>query len=358
MEDKEKATKWPLVGNSHIIDFLSKSIRKDKVSGAYIFSGPEDLGKTTVAFHFVKNLLCQHKDKDGSFCGNCSSCRQFTSDKIKEEGAQDELNIAHSDFHLIKTEKDHRPGGTSKKNISIGQVREFISTLGMTSFLNSYKVGIIKNAEFLSNEAANALLKTLEEPRSKVVIILIANDAEMLPSTIVSRSQVLKFSLVNIDIIYNYLIEQKGASRSMAKNLSRLCLGRPALAVKFLEDKEFFEDYKEKINLSFGLFKDDINKRLEAVDKLLGGGERQEPAKSAYKIIDIWQGLIRDVLLLQLGHNNLIQFEIANEELLKVKNKLTSRKIIELSGYLNSAREYVRANVNPKLALENVIINM
>ena len=354
---------WPLVGNSHIIDFLSKSIVNDKIVGSYIFFGLQDLGKTTVANYFAKSLLCQSKAKFRkgdivSPCGQCISCQTFARAKKNSSGSgageEDRFEAIHGDFHLLEKGRD-------KKNISIEQVREFIKDLNLSSFLGSYKVGMIKEADSLSLGAANALLKTLEEPKEKVVIILIAANLESIPATIISRSQVLNFYPVKTDIIYNYLLREHKVSRSLAKNLSKICLGRPALAVKFLKDKDFYKDYTDKVNIFLDFSGQDINERLAGIEKIIrGGASGQEYNKTALKALEIWQGLVRDLLLLDLGHKDLIQHHIVAEELAKQRGKfgLGANGLLRIIRSLEEGKEYLKANVNPKLVLENIAVNI
>ncbi|MEA3398597.1 MAG: AAA family ATPase [Patescibacteria group bacterium] len=344
---------WPLIGNKQITDFFERCIAFDKVSGTYIFNGPDNLGKTTVARHFAQSLLCKNKKiKTGNLpCGACPSCAQFKSINFKNNSLDIDPLDVHGDFHLVKKAKD-------KKNISISQIRELIKTLNMSSFLGSYKVGIIKHAETLSLEAANALLKTLEEPKTDVLIILITHDLSLLPKTIVSRSKVLQFLPVKFDIIYDYLIKDCRASRSEAKNYSRLCLGRPALAKKFLENKNFFEEYDNKIKIFFNFFLKDANYRLGAIEGLIKQkSNSQEQVIFALRTIEIWQGLIRDWLLLKYGLDNLIQHQIAEAELKQIKNKFSVAVLIKLNKILLQARDYLQANVNPKLALEKIALS-
>lgn len=330
---------WPLIGNEHIVEFLSGSIVNGKVSGSYIFCGPDNLGKTTVANYFAKSLVCTGGKKNISPCGECPACQQV------EKGI-------YGDINLIKKEKD-------KKNISIEQIREIIKTLGLSSFLNSYKIGIIKQAETLTIEALNALLKTLEEPKAKVVIILITSNIEALPATIVSRSQILKFHQVKPDIIYDYLIKSHKASRSEAKNFSRLCLGRPALAVKFLEDKDFYENYKSQAEAFLKSSICDINGRFAAIEEVIGKEPRgQESVKLAMRTIEVWQGLVRDLMLLEWGEGDLIQHHIYEDKLSDIKTKFTPVRLANFMRTLDEAKEYLRANVNPKLVLENIAINL
>ncbi|MBI4812397.1 AAA family ATPase [Candidatus Falkowbacteria bacterium] len=354
MKEEKSGYGWPLVGNGHIVSFLSKSIISKTIAGAYIFCGPNNLGKSTLARYFSQVLLCQARDRKSAVaCNNCPSCRRFksTGDNNAEEDKSGSLTNTHSDLHVVKKEKD-------KKNISIEQVREFIRKLSMSSFLNSYKIGVINEAHTLSIEAANALLKTLEEPKSDVVIILITSDADVLPSTIISRSQILNFHPVKPDIIYDYLVKEHKAPRSAAKNFSRASLGRPALAVKFLEDKAFYDDYHKivKVFLSFG--GSDINKHFNLIEELAGKkAAGRENAKTAEEIMEIWQGLVRDMLLLNYSRNDLIQHHLVEKELEKLKIKFSAKSLVELSEKLRLGLDYLKANVGAKAVLENIVIN-
>ncbi|MDD5528121.1 MAG: DNA polymerase III subunit delta' [Patescibacteria group bacterium] len=340
---------WPLAGNRPITDFLEKSLANGKVAHTYIFLGPKDLGKTAAAVFFAKCLLCQ-KQKIGVFslaCGACPSCRQMQNNP----GADNGFETLHGDFHLLKKEAE-------KKNISIEQVREFIRILEMSSFMNSYKVGIIKEADDLSESAANALLKTLEEPRPKVVIILTAARLEKIPATIVSRSQVLNFLPVSNAVIYDYLINDLACPRVQAKNISRLSAGRPALAAKFFEDQEFYQSYLSKTETFLHFFKENLNERLSAVDKIAGGKEEENKVEAALDVLNVWQGLLRDLLLLNANNGDLIQHEPLRAMMDGLKNKLNGSRLLELNGLLRRGEKYLRANVNPKLVLENIAINI
>ena len=160
-----KNTKWPLVANTQISEYLRKSILNNRIGGTYIFAGPDNLGKTTVAKFFAQIMLCQNSDKaskDPMPCGACVSCRKLALKNDNVESGQASLSEIHGDFHIINKEKD-------KKNIAISQIRDFIGILNLSSFGGNYKLGLIKHAESLSDNAANALLKTLEEPKDKTI---------------------------------------------------------------------------------------------------------------------------------------------------------------------------------------------
>ncbi|HTW96856.1 MAG TPA: AAA family ATPase [Candidatus Methylomirabilis sp.] len=339
---------WPLAGNRPLTDFLEKSVAGGKVAHSYIFLGPRDLGKTAAAVFFAAALLCQ-KQKPGIFsfpCGTCASCREL-SNRSTEAGGWE---IAHGDFHLLKKEPD-------KKNISIEQVREFIRILEMSSFLNSYKVGIIKEADELSESAANALLKTLEEPRPKVVIILTATREEKIPATIVSRSQVLRFQPVSASVIYDYLVDVCRCPRTQAKEISRLGLGRPALAKKFFDDQEFYQNYLRQAGAFLDFFRKNLNERVALVDEIMAGAD-EEKTETALKVLNIWQGLARDLLLLSANNGDLIQHEPLRDKLRNLPSAVTADVCLKIVAALKNGEKFIQANVNPKLVLENIAINV
>ena len=344
---------WPILGNGHIVDYLSKILTKDSIGGSYIFVGPDNLGKSTIANYFAYSLLCEKRGQSKELpCGRCASCRQHQNHAGDKTKGEDGLASIHADYYFVKREKD-------KKNVTIEQIRALIHALNMSSFLNSYKVGIIKQAETMNLNAANALLKTLEEPKNKVVIILITNNLDALPQTIVSRSQVLHFYPVKNDIIYQYLIAEHKASRSQAKNLSRLALGRPALAVKLFQDEESYERYRERLGALIKLLGEDVNGRFALLEEILDTKMKGQIAvKSAKKIIEIWLSLARDLILIKEGAKDLTRNEIELEKLENIKDRFSLQTLLRLVANLKSAEVYLQANVNPKSVLENVAIQI
>lgn len=351
MEKIKFKSNWPLVGNQPVIEFLGKSLENKNIANTYIFTGPDNLGKTTAANYFAQSLLCLKEGKTP--CNNCRSCQGFLRARESKENNEQVNNlIIHSDFHLLKPDKD-------KKNISVAQVRDLIKMLSLSSFLNSYKIGIIKHADRLSQEAANALLKTLEEPKPKTTIILITQNIASLPLTVVSRGQIIDFQPVNLDIIYDYLIDNYSASRSQAKLFSRICLGRPALAVKFFEEKDFFNFYQEKINIFLSFLSQDINERLQSlngiIDKKIIG---PRAVALANKIIEIWQGVARDWLLIKNGQNDLTRYQSKQNDLVFNEKQLIGLDTNKIISLLYAAQKDLKANVNPNLVLENIAINI
>ncbi len=339
-----KRKNWPLSGNDYICDFLEKSISFGRLAHTYVLLGQKDIGKFQAAVCFAKILLCQGRAKEeASPCGKCRSCRSF-------QESPDVSDIVHGDFHMIKRDE-------GRKNISIEDVREFIRLLSLSSFFGSYKVGIIKDADELSLDAANALLKTLEEPKEKVIVILTASRLENLPATIVSRSQVLRFGQVDTASIYDYLVSDLSCDRDSAKIASRLSLGRPALAVRFTQEKDFAESYMNKASVFLDFFSADINSRLSSVASLLDKDD-DDKADRAATIISIWQGAARDILLMASNNGNVIQHEEKRVEIMSAASLGGASGVLKIFKLLQEGEERLRANVNPKLVLESIAINI
>ncbi|HQC49750.1 MAG: AAA family ATPase [Patescibacteria group bacterium] len=328
---------WPKIGNEKNVEFLNRVVLSKKPAQTYIFLGPDDLGKSTIALAFARNLMAEALEgKDG-------------------------LN---SDLHILEAEAE-------KKSISIEQTRELIKALSLSSFLDSYKIGIIKEADSLTTEAQNALLKTLEEPREKVILILIAENEEALLPTILSRAQKLYFQPVKAETIYDFLISEYQAQRSLAKDLANLSLGRPLKAVRFLENADLYANYLEKATLFLTLFPLGINSRLEVLDKIFIDKTYSATAtKGAQEILSMVEGLLRDLLLIhfnqpeKIQHSALkIELDTATKEIEKIIGPEKEQDnftlfILERFKLSAMAREYISANVNPRLVLEQLIINL
>ena len=324
---------WPKIGNEKAIAFLTSVLDNSSPASTYIFNGRGNLGKSTIALAFARNLQ--------------------NLPKVKAE----ESETLNSDLHILER-------GPEEKSISIEVVREFIKTLSLGSFSNSYKIGIIKEASYLSEEAKSALLKTLEEPRSKVIIILLVDDISDLPATIISRAQVLYFEPVSSEVVYDYLIDNYGTNRSQAKDLANLCLGRPLEAIAYLENPDKYKNYlgKAELWLDFCLAKN-VNNRLEILDNLFKDKTWSKEARdSAESLIFLGEGLARDLMLLVLDQANLMQHIALSDKLITLKTNFNNsdEAIIKALNWLKllaQAREYLGGNVNPRLVLEQVAIN-
>lgn len=337
---------WGIVGHQNVVDFLKASIRNDKVSHAYLFSGQAGLGKKKITRNFIGALLCPNQ-VDGRPCDKCVNCEQL------------EKNI-HPDVIWVQRLRDEK-SEKLKKNISIEQVREIKRRLMMGSFLNSYKVAVISEAELLSIGASNALLKLLEEPAEKVILFLLTKYPDYLPQTIFSRCQQIKLELVSRRLIYDYLIDL-GSGRALADELSYLANGCPGTAISYYRDIESWKDYQSKVKDFINLVDlNNLNKLKTAAE--LAGAEKDLIGRIKYlsEILDIWSLVIRDIILLKNSRRE-VPAGLTNYWLLnQLKNaKLYNKNSLVLVDWLKkieATKKMFNQNINPQLAIESLLLS-
>ncbi len=336
MAENKKLTRfnWPIVGHKNIVELLGRSIANNKLVQAYLFYGPEHIGKTAVVKELVASLICEENGLESRLpCRNCVACEQFAK------------NI-YPDIFWIEKEAD-------KKNISIEQTRELQGRLAKTSFLNSYKIAIINRAEDLSEEAADSLLKTLEEPTPKSIIILISSKLTSLPATVVSRCQSLRFSPVAQDEIFHHLIKL-GASRQLADNLAHLANGRVGLAIDYFQNQELFDAHQTKVKGFLKLIEADLVTRFKLVSDLVPTkGSSVENLPTIFDLLEVWSSVLRDLILIK---NNSFKFGsniFIEEELSPLARKFAASRLIKLLNKIKEVKALLALNVNQRLALEN-----
>ena len=276
-------------GHKKQIEFLNISFNSGKLAHAYIFAGPAFVGKRLLAQEFVHKLLDWPDGRD-----------------------------FHPDFLEVKGDD----------GIKIEQIRELIYKLSLRPYQAKYKVAVIDDAETMTVEAQNALLKVLEEPKSYTVIILITSNPGKLLRTILSRAQKINFGSVPVNE-YENIIPTK--LNQTAKNLIlEYSQGKPGLAKQIAEDESFVEKLT-LINIEFA----------KITSKDLG-----DKLKLAYDMADLETLDLKQVLDFWL-----IKFEA---ELLTNPGLKNARNLRQV----NSARRSLDQNVNSKLLLTNLMLNL
>ncbi|MCD6471129.1 hypothetical protein J7K86_01205 [bacterium] len=310
-----------IIGHQNIQKFLKLALLKDRLSHAYLFYGPELVGKKVVAFEFISNVL--------------------------------KKNISKKQFEIIKNQirQGIYPGvyivsrNESAKNITIEQIRDLRKKLGLGSLNKSYQFALIDDASEMSIAAANSFLKLLEEPPERAIIILITKNKNLLPRTIISRCQLLKFNLVPLKDIENFLINNFNLNRNKAEEIASLSFGRPGMAVRFIQDPEFLEDYRKEVKSFLEILDADIVKRFNFVQK-----RYQSPNFLA------WQIALRDLLLLK--QNIKPENKFCLSRLKETVSKISFKQICDIYSKLEKVRYYFNKNVNRRLIIENLFVNL
>jgi DNA polymerase III subunit delta' len=314
-------------GQDRVIDALNRSIAANRVAHAYLFEGPSGCGRRTTALALIQALFCK-QPIDGDACTTCLACRKLTSGN-------------HPDLQLLMPLPD-------KRDISIEQVRELQQVLSLRPFEANRKACLIEPAERMNEKSANALLKTLEEPPGHAIIILLANQADLLLATIRSRCQHLRFSPLDDTTVTDLLTEQ-GMDATRAAELAPLAEGNMARATVLDEESESIRR-QELLTILSQASSRQIATVFDRAEGLSGGRDE------ALETFNLLLSLLRDLLLIcsagQVGiANRFLQTELTAEAA-----RFTPIGAMETLEHALAIRRAVQGNANPKLALERFLL--
>ncbi|HAT03780.1 MAG TPA: hypothetical protein DCS29_03340 [Candidatus Magasanikbacteria bacterium] len=296
-----------IIGHTEILNFFDTIITQGRLSHAYCFAGPEHVGKQTIARELAARIL--HIDRD----------RLHTS----------------PDFTYIERIPNEKTG-KMKKDISIEQIRDVVNVLSQRAFYpNGYKVVIIDHAEFMSTGAANALLKTLEEPKEKTVLFLITSDEKRLLPTIQSRCQIIYFTLVGAQEILSAL---RTRNVDDAETIAQESSGLPGRAVYWCEHRDSYEAYTREIERFNKLFGTYFYEKLGLVEELFGDKVDHIVARDHLQdVLGIWQLQIPRIV-----SSGIVRPEMAGQ----------------LYEDIGHARLMLEKNVHPRLLVEHILLQL
>lgn len=332
---------WRVLGQERAVSLLRRSLEKGALAHAYLFTGPHHIGKMTLALDLARALNC---GAAGPPCGECLSCRKIGQGK-------------HADVQVIGLGSgDNTDGVKNQTEIGIEQVRQLQHSASLPPFEGRCKVFIINGAEFLSVEAANCLLKTLEEPESRVVFILLAGDSSFIPDTVISRCQWLKLAPVAADKAEAALASGWGMAPEQAKRLARLSRGCLGWALTAAGDADFLTQHCEKRDRILDIMLAGNEERFEYAARL--AAQFSQKREAVWEVLELWLNLWRDMLLLKLGCGGAITNIDLEDRLVERAGECSLGDIREFIGGIQAAGERLRQNASPRLVLEVLMLDM
>lgn len=323
-----------ILGQKAIKEHFTTAIHTDKLSHAYILNGEEGMGKMELAEAFALTLLCENRSSNPvAPCMECHSCKQV-------------LSHNHPDLIYVTHEKP--------ASIGVDDIRSQINdTVAIRPYSSKYKVYIVDEAEKMTGQAQNALLKTIEEPPLYVVILLLTTNQETFLPTILSRCVQLNLKPLRDAEIKNYLIKEKRVAEDQAEVYAAFARGNLGKAVHLAESEEFQAVYQTMLALLKHLRSMDIAELMETIRKL------KEDNLNLDECLDFMQLWYRDVLMFKVTKDmNLLIF---NEEYSAINDMSKNSSYQGLEAVLEAiekARARLRANVNMELVMELMLLVM
>ncbi len=323
-----------IAGNAEARQWLSRSR-----SGPYpslLFTGPQGLGKRLCALWYAALLNCHQAGAEP--CGQCPSCLKIASGN-------------HADL-LVSERVDN------KKTLGVGEIREGISRAQYAPFERGFRVWIVPEAERLTEEAQNALLKTLEEPPRSLITVLVTSNPGILLPTVTSRCQPLRFRpLANEEV--EQLLVQRGCGREQAQQVAGLAEGRVGAALRYVQSPLLWEQREATLDLLLKLPGGDLWTALETSQELEGLRVDREDRGALERLLETTRSLYRDVMIRAAGGpvvalaNGHRQAEIS-----ELTEKLGQGRAVLALQRIAEAEEQMSFNVSPRLWLQRLCMRL
>jgi len=308
---------WDIIGHDKALMALEGDMGHGNVAHAYLFAGPDHVGKYSVAKRFAHLLQCEN-----GFCGECHVCQEI------EKG-----------YHADTVEM-----ADNGESVKIEQIRGVLDRLNMTR-QGAYKVFLLDNIERMTLESANALLKTLEDPPDGVIFLLTTSRLKEIIPTILSRVRLLKMSRLT-DNAMTQLLEKHFplAEKEITDTVSSLALGRPGKALALLNDPQLYDQYRKMYgDIEMFLRQPDRVNQFLYIEELSASAKEEKSQRLIQEFLDIFQFVLRkELLLASRGERGIFPPE----------------KLLRLLEQVRKTQELLKRNVNARLLLENMMLSL
>lgn len=326
---------WKTIGHGDAVKYLSRSLNEGRSSHAYLVTGPHQVGKCTLALDFAKALNCSGTEPP---CGVCEHCSRVD-------------RSIHPDVRIIGLSSGE---GRDRSLISIEQVREVQHEAYLKPYEGAWRVFIFDSAEKLSEEAANSLLKLLEEPPDQIVIFLLSEDYLSLLTTIVSRCQLIKLGPVPAAVISKGLQDVHGTNLELATKLAEVSNGRPGWAISAFADQKILDETTKALDSTEALLDSSVEERFKYVAEVV---IRMSTDKNfGRKNLMLWTIWWRAVLFNKQEVSGDGKSWLTLESTNSAASTLSILQISNAIRSIQKASYYLDRNVNPRLIFEQLML--
>ena len=339
IDAKASGTASHIHGHNGVLTLLYTAAQAERLAHAYVLVGPSHVGKMTVAVHLAQLVNCD--DPTPGPCGACRQCMRVAAGH-------------HSDIQVTSLPTTEE--GAQGTQIRIEQVRELRRQASLRPYEGRTRVFIIQDAELLTNEAANSLLKYLEEPPPNVLLLLLAADEDALLPTVLSRCQRLELRPMPFSSLQDVLTANYGIGEEQAALISRLSGGCPGWAISAVQDESVLEAQLSALDEQVNLAEADLGARFRFANSLGSAFYRDRPrVRDVLALCQLWW---MDLALCAAGAPDHI-VNIHRIEQVEAQSQLVG--VSAAHGFIKDvarARNMLERNVIPRLALEWLMLKM
>ena len=338
MAMKKKELNWPIFGNDRQIALLKKAVLENSLAHAYLIYGPRGLGKKFITSLLVKSLNCT--ETDNLPCGQCNACQSVEKKR-------------HPNVFIL-------PRGDSKQ-IAVDDIREANHFLRLSGTqLGRKKFLIIERVDAMSDGAANALLKSVEEPPAETVIILLAEKINFVPLTIQSRCQLIKLNPLSTEETHSWVKQQPTTADT--ETIIKLALGRPGRALDMIEDQltSYHDLIKKSLNILTANYQTKFNNLDLWLKDLKNSSDKikaTDVADETLVLIDHLELVLRDILLHKISPDYLLN-GLYGKEIISLSHQYTGAQILKIFKNIKFLRRHLDSAINVQLAWENFMIKI
>lgn len=323
---------WGMLGHEWAVELLRGHLVNSRTRHAYLITGPQGIGRCTLAVRMTQGLNCPQPITPGTACRTCHTCQRIE-------------RMQHPDLLIVQAEEVGR-------TLKVNQIRELLRGLSLAPYEAPYKVALLLRFEEANPNAANALLKTLEEPPPQVILFVTAQDTETLLPTIVSRCEVIRLRPVPIDEVSQGLQTMWEIPDDEAKFLAHLSNGRPGYAHWLHKNPEhrqrratWLDDHQQLLSA----------KRAERFQY----AENLAKDKAEFmQVLQTWLSLWRDVMLKASGAQTPITNLDCENQIDHLAEKLNLDTTTQMVSNLELTLSRLQRYTNPRLTAEVLLLNL
>jgi len=328
---------WDMIGHHWAVGLLRRNLAHGRTRQAYLICGPDGVGKRTLALQLAAALNCEEPPEPGDSCGHCRPCRLIAAG-------------TYPDLHQLEAD---RLGGVLK----VEQVRQLQRQLALAPFEGRWRLALLLRFHEANPSAANALLKTLEEPASQVVLLLTARTPEAVLPTIVSRCELISLRTLTPAEVAEGLIG-RGVDPVQAGLAANLAGGRPGRAIRLSTDERALSRRAQIVSDLLALLEGQLGERFRYVEKMTRGGESGERREKSLEVLETWLALWREAMHRSFGASPAIGGPAGDGLVEKIARCLGPEQIVSAVEATQRTLEDVSKNANLRLAFEALMLEM